>query len=86
MTQPEKFTGPEYQDSYDENLDEITNVLEDFPERDYFEQAGELLREAAEELHNACGTLHVCERYRASQICRGLADQIDRFLQRGEGK
>ncbi len=64
-------------DEFETTMDELANVIEDFPERDYLEQTGILLRRAGRMLREAAAHMGIDV---VADDCLALADQIDRHM------
>ena len=54
--------------------------MEDFPERDYFIEAGKLLDEAAEWLRGAVAAFSIIGRTNNARACKDLASRIEAYL------
>ena len=67
-----------YRDAYEANLDEIANVIEDFPEYKFFEEAGELLRQALRRLRQASDSN--LESHLFCECMAMTASRINKFL------
>jgi hypothetical protein len=70
----------DYTDDFEAIVDELDNVLDDFPERDYFERAGKLLKEASAQLWEASQLVKGFEYQELRGQWERIASDIDELL------